>query len=314
MGNWINGLEAVLPNGEVIRTGSIVVGKTWTSRGPLPDLTGMFVCWQGGTGIVTKLAVQLWPKRALRRRFFVPAYGLSSGVSLMIALARLGVFDDVGCVFWSLGKLPFGGHQKFGRDPDEPEMYVFADLDTNTLLELRAKMEQLSALVKEMGQVHGDLEEPIELSSFLKIAPEFEKLADFPTRLDFLLDHRGGGLTWVGTYGPCSRWAEAAISGRNLMEKKGFTPYVVMRPMNGAHFAVLRFITLFDRSNAEEVVRVRELNKELCLDALNFGFVPYKTPAWAREILDKMMNPAFLALERDIRRLLDPKGIMNPRR
>jgi FAD/FMN-containing dehydrogenase len=313
MANWINGLEAVLPNGEVIRTGSIAVGKTWTSRGPLPDLTGLFVNWQGGTGIVTKLAVQLWPKRALRRRFFVPAYRIQNGVSLMIALARRGIFDDVGCVFWSLGKLLFAGHQKYSRDPDEPEMYVFADVNANTLLELRAKMEQLFEVVKGLERADGELEEPIELSNFLKIAPEFAKLADFPTRLDFLLDHRGGGLTWVGTYGPCSRWAEAALSGKDLMEKMGFTPYVVMRPMNGAHFAVLRFITIFDRSNAEEVARVRALNEQLCLDALQFGFVAYKTPAWAREILDKTMNPAFLALESAIRRLVDPNGIMNPR-
>lgn len=313
MASWINGLEAVMPNGEVIRTGSIAVGKTWTSRGPLPDLTGIFVNWQGGTGIVTKLAVQLWPRRPFRRQFFVPAYGIPSGISLMIALARLGIFDDVGCVFWSLGKLLFAGHQRYSRDPDEPEMYVFTDITANTLLELRAKMEQLFTLVKEMERTGESIEEPIELGSFLKIVPEFEKMADFPARLDFLLDHPGGGLTWVGTYGPCSRWAEAAISGKNLMEKMGFTPYLVMRPMNGAHFAVLRFITLFDRSNPEEVARVRSLNEQLCLDALQFGFITYKTPAWARKILDKTINPAFLALERDIRRLIDPHGIMNPR-
>ncbi|MDQ7781118.1 MAG: FAD-binding oxidoreductase [Planctomycetota bacterium] len=312
MANWINGLEVVLPNGDLMRTGSMAAGKTWCSRPPFPDLTGLFVNWQGTTGIVTKLAVQLWPKRPLRKRFFTPAYDLASGISLMTELARTGCFDDIGCVFWSLGKLMFAGVRHFQRDPNEPELYVYVDICANTTLELSAKQAQMLNLVEEAAE-RGVVEEPIELDVFLKLAPDFAKMAEFPTRLDFLLDHPGGGLTWVGTYGPCSNWAKAAESGKKIMTDLGFTPYIVMRPMNGAHFAVLRFITIFDRKNPAEVQKVREMNRRLCLDALEHGFLAYKTPAWAVKLFEPHMDPNFLAVACKVRTLLDPNGIMNPR-
>ena len=35
----------------------------WFCRYPLPDLVGLFSGWQGMTGIVTKIALKLWPKK-----------------------------------------------------------------------------------------------------------------------------------------------------------------------------------------------------------------------------------------------------------
>ena len=78
MGKWINGLEAVLPDGEVVRTGSGGVVRSWFSRSPLPDLSGLFVSVQGTTGIVTRAALQLQPKPAHRRRWFAFAFDLEA--------------------------------------------------------------------------------------------------------------------------------------------------------------------------------------------------------------------------------------------
>src|SRR5207247_10747848 len=69
MGKWINGLEAVLPDGEVVRTGSGGVVDSWFSRSPLPDLSGLFVSTQGTTGIVTRISLQLQPKPHHRQRW-----------------------------------------------------------------------------------------------------------------------------------------------------------------------------------------------------------------------------------------------------
>jgi FAD/FMN-containing dehydrogenase len=41
------------------------------ARGPLPDLTGLFVAWQGTTGIITKAALHLVPAHPLNERLFV---------------------------------------------------------------------------------------------------------------------------------------------------------------------------------------------------------------------------------------------------
>jgi FAD/FMN-containing dehydrogenase len=49
----VNGMEVVLPTGEVCKLGSGSVSPKWFSRDPLPDLMGLFLGWLGTTGIVT---------------------------------------------------------------------------------------------------------------------------------------------------------------------------------------------------------------------------------------------------------------------
>ena len=63
--DMLNGLEAVLPTGEIVRIGSCSASPYWFGRAPLPDLAGLFLGWFGTTGVVTKLAVKLFPNRAL---------------------------------------------------------------------------------------------------------------------------------------------------------------------------------------------------------------------------------------------------------
>jgi FAD/FMN-containing dehydrogenases len=62
----VNGMEVVLPTGEVCKLGSSSISPSWFSRDPLPDLMGLFLGWLGTTGIVTKLSLQLFPKPIYR--------------------------------------------------------------------------------------------------------------------------------------------------------------------------------------------------------------------------------------------------------
>jgi hypothetical protein len=96
------------------------------------------------------------------------------------------------------------------------------------------------------------------------------------------------------------------------MKEYGFPPILVSRPMKGGHFGVLRFITTFKKSDSDEVARVRQENREILRVLFEEGFIPYKTPAWAWEILKPHMNRAFVRTMSDIRNLMDPKGILNP--
>jgi FAD/FMN-containing dehydrogenase len=133
-------------------------------------------------------------------------------------------------------------------------------------------------------------------------------------KLSFLLDHPGGGLSWVGTYGPMDRLAEGARAGSRILLAHGFPPLVVMRPMKGGHFAVLRLIERFDRRDAEETERVRRANVALARALIDLSYVPYKCSAVLRDEVLPRLDPGFRDLLSRVRHALDPNGILNPDR
>ena len=309
-GDWINGLEAVLSDGQVIRTGAMAMGGTWCSDAPAPDLTGLFSNFHGTTGIVTKMAVQVFRQPAHRFRAFILAYDIDEAFSLIRALVAEDICDDIGGLTWPIGKMVFGEQRPMYRDPKEPLFHIYTDISAPREGMFLAKTGTLEAVLEAERKKGAHLTGPMDVLDIVPLEPGFKKFAEFPTRLDFLLDR--GGLTWVGTYGPVSRWVEGLRAGLEVMERRGFPPLVVIRPMRGGHFGVLRYITTFDKKDEGEVHAVREMNAELTDVALNVGFVPYKTPPWVLRRHRDRIDPGFLALLEKIRSVMDPKGILNP--
>jgi glycolate oxidase len=302
--DWVHGVEAYLADGTKVVTGSAAISGRPLSRGPLPDLTGMFLNWFGATGVVTRLGIALWPKRAFREREILPFRDIEGGIALMRAGARTGLFDDLGGLSWPAAKWAFGLDRLGPRDPHEPELYVIADYGADTKAEMKAKQERLRELAPGAP--------PIPVEELLALAPDLEPFAELPARLGFLMDHEGKGLTWIGTFGPIERLEEGARAGMRIVEGSGNPPLVVVRPMKGGHYAVLRFIFRFDKERETE--RVRALMVELGRALMDLGYVPYKCPATLYEEVARRIDPGFRALMERLRGAMDPKGILNPDR
>jgi glycolate oxidase len=303
-GDWVHGVEAYLADGTKVVTGSAAVSGRPLSRGPLPDLTGMFLNWFGGTGVVTRLALALWPKRPFREREVLPFKRIEEGITLLRAGARTGLFDDLGGLSWPAAKWALGLDRLGPRDPGEPELYVIADYGADTKEELKAKAARLRELAPEAP--------PIPVGELLALAPDLAAFAELPARLGFLLDHEGKGLTWIGTFGPMERLEEGARLGMRIVEGSGNPPLVVVRPMKGGHYAVLRFILRFDKER--ETGRVRELLVELGRALMDLGYVPYKCPATLYDEVARRIDPGFRSLMERLRKAMDPAGILNPDR
>jgi FAD/FMN-containing dehydrogenase len=315
MGEWVSGLEAIRADGTLLRTGAWAAGVPIPfARAPLPDLTGLFLSWHGTTGIVTKLAVQLWPVQPFRERSFVLAYDRAATLRAMRELPSLDVLDDLGGLSWPITKLLFGVAHPRARDPDEPEFFFYLDLSAATRALFEAKRSAVREFIQRLRRDGLRVEDPIDVPTLVRLEPKLERLAEFPTRLDFLLDHPDGGLTWVGTYGPLGRFEAACAEGIAVVERHGFPPTIVARPMKGGHFAVLRFIQIFRRDDPNDRARVGRCNAELCDVLHRHGFVMYKTPAWAIERYRPHLDPGFARLMREVREVLDPDQIMNPGR
>lgn len=314
MSEWINGIEAILPNGEIMKCGSCAISPYWFANTPFPDLLGLFINWQGTTGIVTKMAVQLWPNPPLRERMFLMSYDIDTTYSIIKKFTRTGLFDDIGGLSWPSGKMLLGIKRPKQRDPNEPEFFVYLDISGAELNEIELKSDYIKSTIVDIKKLGKDIDGPFDINVLIKINPNFAKFAEFPTTLDFLLEHGGGGLTWIGTYGPTDRWEEGIKEGFEIMNKYGFPPTAVTRPMKGGHFAVLRFIMIFDKSDKDEIERIKLTQKALCEMVIEKGFIPYKTPAWVMKLIEHKIDKNYLNTIKLIKSTFDPNKIMNPGR
>jgi len=314
MSEWVNGLEVVLPNGELVRVGSSAIVDSWHARVPLPDLAGLFLGWQGATGIVTKGALQIWPAPPLRKRVFIACYDARTAYRILRDLCRKEIFDDLACVSWAPGKMLFGARGHLALCPGEPLLYVYGDLYAETPAHLKVKEQIFEEVLGRLRKEGCSIEDPLDVEDLVRINPNYEKLAEFPTTLDFLLDYGPGGMTWVGSYGPGSNWAEGAERCFSVLEETGFPPILVSRPMKGGHFWVLRFILHFDKRDPREVERVRDVLGRLADTLLDLNYIPYKPPLWAvKKIRERDRHGFFQLLER-VKACLDPNGLFNPGR
>lgn len=293
---WINGVEAVLGDGSIVRTGSAAVVPGWWGNTPVPDLTGLFISVQGTTGIVTKAAIRLFPKKKFRRRYVVMPQDVAPAVDWVRRLVRDEICDDIGLLTWPVAKMALGARAPIHRAAGDPAMIMVVDFSSNHADELAARDRVVRAAPYDF----------VDAETIGPAVPDLQPLLDLPARLDFLLRD---GLTWVGTYGPISRWTEGIERGGELMVRAGFPPAIVLRPMLGGHFGVLRFVCVFDK---RDPAPVRRLNEQLVDLSVELGFVPYKTPPWVVERLRGRIHPGFLATLDAVRGVMDPAGIFNP--
>jgi FAD/FMN-containing dehydrogenase len=309
MGRWVTGVEAVLADGEDHLTGTAAVLESCKSSAQLPDLTGLFLSTQGTTGIVLRVGLQLVPKPPFRRRWFAFAWSLPDAYTAMRALARSGSFDDVGLMTWPAAKLLFGATEGIVRADDDPLAFVFVDITGSTQAELDARVDLGRQLLDDAA-----IDSVFDVEHLVKLLPGMAKLAELPTTLDFLLDFPGGGLAWVGSYGPGASWVAGAEAGMDVLEQHGFPPFLVARPMDGGHYYVLRFVACFDRGDPSEVARTGKCMGALADCVLDHGYVPYKASAPAAERIVARADPGFADLLSRVRDALDPGRRMNPGR
>jgi len=313
MGEWVAGFEVVLADGSLVRTGAWALSDIPFARAPFPDLSGLFVGWQGTSGIATKVAFHLVPKHAINERLFVLTYSAHGAFEAMRRLCRLETCDDIGGLSWPSGKMMLGVKRPHPVPlAGEPQFFLYIDLTGDDEEELRYKRKALGRVLDGLRREGEKYEAPLDVRALVKMNPAFAPFAEFPTDLAFLTDHGGGGLTWIGTYGPLSRFDEAAERGIEIMVREGVPPTIVSRPMKGGHFGVLRFVTIFDRDDASDVARVKRVNLELLRMVTERGFVMYKTPAWALREMESRLDPGYRELLRRCKAMLDPTGMFNP--
>ncbi len=309
--HWVTGLEAVMATGETVRIGSCAASDTWQAIAPFPELDGLFLGWQGATGVITKMAVSLWPNPPYNKALTFMAMDLEGAYEIFQSIIRTRIPDDLIGTSFSLNKAGVAAyeHKKMflypaiQRLPEEPEFVITAELTGNTAKELDAKVEAIGEAVAARCKRH----------KFTGPEAVPSTTAAFPMQALGVLSC-GGGLMWVGTYGPMSRWLETVKKGCELQDKYGITRSCYTRIMNEGHFAGLRWMLPYDKGDPSLVQRIKDLCAEQLDLVLETGYIPYKTPVWAVRRLEEKISPALLKLHSRVKETLDPNNIMNPGR
>ncbi len=329
MSDMVSSLEVVLPTGEIIKTGSAATSPYWFGLHPLPNLGGIFINSQGTLGIVTKAGINLWPRPPVSANgilFAVNGPGDVYGTDFIYKLSRAEICDELagGLFHFTLGNglLPLDEMKDLIQsivqidNMEEKSFFLtWITIGANNDKELKQKWKVLEKLVSESNKKNKTNLLVVRTGDFGEIGKKIDRVLDLPMQLPPMYDLRqGGGLTWVGSYVPLNEWINGCNRGLKIIEKYGFVPGVLHRPMKGGHYAVMRFFLPFNKNDEGDIETVKKICDELVDVVLDVGGIPYKMPSWAASKVFKRSDPGFIALFNNLKKLLDPNGIMNPGR
>jgi FAD/FMN-containing dehydrogenase len=319
VGQLVWGVEAVLPSGEIVRTGVRATGEGWWGRGPHPDLTGLFGRWQGATGVVTRLSVSLTHRRRHVRRLLLPASTRRVAVAAAIRLARTGLFEETQVLPWALMRLLLGVDAPDGRHPEEPDAWLQVDFHADTFPELEYKRVRLAQALARASRRGGTFDDPLPLKSLADVSPGLDPLEDLPLCLS--LDGRGvgthgggtrdAGLRVLGFHGPIAALVDGAGEAEAAYAARRLTPSVLVRPVPGGYHGILHvLLSTAGSQTPADLVRAAETDALDRLSAL--GFVTHRHPPELGELVLSRVDAGARALADRLRRALDPDGLLDP--
>lgn len=286
--DMVNGLEVVLPTGEVCKFGSCAVGSGWYTQHPLPDV-GLFLGWSGTTGVITKVSIRLFPCKKIQGvcQFVVEDEGQVP--EIIYKITHTGMAQDVIAFSQAIPPFASGLH------------HFTINISADSEKELEFKLEII--LDDTLGEYiqSGD-------GGFLGFArrmqrPQVSKTSDW---------RKGGGFEYVGGIMPVETYPECYRRGREISERHGI-PYTVLgRAIGLSHAMMFSWTYAFNRADPESIKASREALHETDDLVLELGGAIWKPGVYGQKLVIERMDPNTLNLMKKVKKLLDPNGIMNP--
>jgi FAD/FMN-containing dehydrogenase len=293
--DMLNGMEVVLPTGEVVKIGSCATSPYWFGRAPLPDLAGLFLGWFGTTGVVTKLAIKLYPNRPYQDVGVFVTEDPELVPEVLYQATGVQVAEDI--TAWMSPKPDWAKgfqHVNINYAGDTPE-------------EVTWKRNLIRASLKRLidRKVGGFLPLPPPMKKNFLEAPQ-------TTLAQFADVRKGGGFEYVGGIMPIDLFPKAYRAGIEIAAQQGTTYSTGARIIGLGHCMMFFFAYPFNRADESDVDRARRALEETNRVVLEMGGIPWKAEAPAQKQIVGRMDPGTLGLMERIRTMLDPQGIMNP--
>ncbi|CAG0958954.1 partial glycolate oxidase, partial [Anaerolineae bacterium] len=293
--NYVMGLEVVLPDGEVL----------WTGNQCVKDVAGyslrdLFIGSEGTLGVITKVLLRLIPKPAAKRtllatfaRMDQAAQTVSDIIAAQIIPCTLEFLDrtTIACV---------DDYAQIGL-PRDCEALLLMETDGHPVV-----VEEEAARMVELARQNGCPE--------VRVAQTEEESVK-------LAAARRTAFSALARVAPTTILEDITVPRSELARMVRFVEAVAakyrLRVGTFGHMGDgnLHPTFLTDERNAEEMHRVEEAFKELFAEAIRLGGTI--TGEHGVGVAKKAFLPAFageasMRVMRELRRVLDPNGILNP--
>jgi len=310
------GLEAVLPTGEVVRTGAGALPTSkWFYKWMFgPDLTGLFLGSQGTLGVVTKMAVKIYPMSKFRE---VVAFGASHWKYLVEPCLEVLKTESVDLAQGGNYHLATTRRARYQWPPLPkpkllPNVWMNFELGAETPEQLKAVKERIMEILKKYQMKYYSEEDIFEWKlDFRSIVARLTK----PNRISVpYAGHKGGGLLFITWYVPWQDSGKFCEAAEKLMESHKVSPVVWLAAVDHGRQALVMPIVLFDPKVADEFKSVEELDREMTGQFLEMGGIPYRPNLRVHAPLAMAKSIGYYDLLKKIKRAVDPNGIMHPGR
>jgi glycolate oxidase len=286
----IDGMEVVLPTGEICKIGSCSISPYWFTRAHLPDLAGLFIGWFGTTGVVTKISFKLFPKLKIKDLLMFSMDEPDLVPDVMFKAFQTEMVENLFIIAQDKPDWMFG------------HIYVVILISANSNQEFEVKKKELTGMFND-GIRFWEETPPAFRRRFLEVPPFAATSADFA---------KGGGFEYVGGILPIEKIPEAWEKGFEIARRYNTVFSIGSQALDSGHSLMFGLTYSFNRADEESMERVRKALDESNKMILDLGGILWKAELPGQKLMMEKMDPNTVELMERVKKTLDPNGIMNP--
>lgn len=293
--NYVMGLEVVLPNGEVM----------WTGNKCVKDVAGyslkdLFIGSEGSFGVITKVLLKLIPKPAARKTMLATFSRMDQAADAVSAIIAAQIIP---CTLEFLDRMTIWCVEDFAKIglPLDCEALLLMETDGHPAA-VDDEAARMEAICREKGAVT-------------------VRLAANETEAAQLATARRNAFSALARVSPTTILEDATVPRSELAKLIRFIEATAKKYQlkigTFGHMGDgnLHPTCLTDERNHEEMHRVEAAFAEIFAETIRLGGTisgEHGIGMAKKKYLPRFLGETQLRLSRDIRRVMDPHGILNP--
>lgn len=294
--NYVLGLEVVLADGTVIKTGGKAI-KNVTGY----NMTQLFVGSEGTLGVVTEILLRLIPMPKSRNTMQLMFGSLENACDTVHSMLQSGIVPAAAELMDSISIQAVARHRKLDIDPAIGACIIL-EIDGEDAAALDKQATQIEAIAKQF-----EVKEVRVAGSFKESEDIWAIRRGLSSAIGAMAPNRFGEDISV----PRNAFPEVIRRIRKISEKYGLTIAVYGHAGDGnMHPSVL-----CDMSNPDHANIVHHAIAEIFDTALDVGGTlsgEHGIGITKKAFVEKALGVAGVNVQKEVKKALDPKGILNP--